>query len=72
MGLCVTAACGVSWREQKACEVQEAWFNVTQPICFQSAKVAGELHGVPAGKGVMLLDTPEFMVKRNSFWLVLI
>ena len=61
------AAREASWREQKACEVGEALFNMTQPICFQSAKMAEGLYEVLAGKGIMLLNTLEFMLEQNSF-----
>lgn len=58
---------GPAEENKKTCEVEEALSNVMQPICFQSAKRAEGLHEVLAGKGIMLLNTLEFMLERNSF-----
>lgn len=38
-----------------------------QLICFQSAKTTEGLHEVLAGKGIMLLNTLEFMLEQKSF-----
>lgn len=42
------------------------FFNVMQPICFHSAKTAEGLREVLAGKGIMLLNTLEF-VRAEQF-----